>query len=101
MSVTYVSGNDLWSWPGIAERGIVLLPGESTQHQPDHADPDLCLARIGPPLMVLAVDAAAAQPSEDPLHHPAPSKVAAPLGATDHLLEPDLAPLGGDQPGEA
>ena len=58
--------------PRIAEGGLVLLAGKTSEHQLDHADLYLRLARGRRPLVLSAVDPATTQPGERPLHHPTP-----------------------------
>src|SRR5262249_8253805 len=58
--------------PRIAEGGLMLLTGQAPEHQADHADLDLGLARARLPLVVSAVDPASPQPGEGPFHDPAP-----------------------------
>src|SRR5262245_36462962 len=50
-------------------------------HEVDHADIDHGLTGLGQPLIVLAVDAAAAQPSEGPFCHPTLGQQHPALGA--------------------
>src|SRR3954447_16921893 len=50
----------------------MLLPGEPSEHQADHADLNLSFARTRLPLVIPAVNPASAQPSESPFHYPAP-----------------------------
>src|SRR5271157_4480633 len=50
----------------------MLLPGETPEHQTDHADLNLSFARTRLPLIFPAVDSATSQPGERPFHHPTP-----------------------------
>src|SRR5512135_1603970 len=72
-------------WARITEGGLVLLAGKPPEHQLDHADLHLRLARRGLPLVIPAVDPTTTQPGKCPLHHPTPldhSEALAPGGAT-------------------
>jgi len=66
-----MSGSALTSGPWVTERGLMLLTRQAPEHQPDHADLHLRLARPHVPLVVPAVDPASPQPRERPLHRPA------------------------------
>src|ERR687898_3494965 len=59
-------------WPEVAEWCGIPLPSEPSQHQSDHADLHLRPAGVRTPLVVPAVNPAAPQPGERPLHDPTP-----------------------------
>src|SRR5512135_3105204 len=87
------------SRPWIAERGSGLTSGEAPQHQPDHADLHLGLARLGFPLVVPAVDPAPAQPGERPFHDPTPLDHPEALAPRRPALDLDHVPaVLGDPP---
>src|SRR4051794_3096917 len=70
----------------------MLLPREPSKHQPDHADLQLGLARLGLPLVVPAVDPAATQPGERPFHDPTPLDHLEPFVPPRPALDLDYVP---------
>src|SRR4051794_3888622 len=66
----------------------MLYAGQPPEHQSDHADLDLGLARTRLSLVVPTVDPAPPQPGESPSHYPTPLdhlECLAPGRATHHL----------------
>ena len=59
-------------WSLVPKPIPVLRPGQPTEHQLNHADPDLRLAGISQVFIILAVNPAPTQPAEGSLHHPPP-----------------------------
>ena len=59
-------------WSLVPKPIPVLRPGQPTEHQLNHADPDLRLAGISQVFIILAVNPALTQPAEGSLHHPPP-----------------------------
>ena len=59
-------------WSLVPKPIPVLRPGQPTEHQLNHADPDLRLAGISQVFIILAVNPASTQPAEGSLHHPPP-----------------------------
>jgi len=77
----------------------VLLARESPQHQLDHADLHLGLARLRRSLVIPAVDPATPQPCKCPLHHPTPSDHPEPLGPRGAAADLDRIPTVLGDPG--
>ena len=59
-------------WSLVPKPIPVLRPGQPTEHQLNHADPDLRLAGISQVFIILAVNPAPTQPAEGSFHHPPP-----------------------------
>src|SRR5271157_3803782 len=59
-------------WSLVPKPIPVLRPGQPTEHQLNHADPDPRLAGISQVFIILAVNPAPTQPAEGSLHHPPP-----------------------------
>lgn len=59
-------------WSLVPKPIPVLRPGQPTEHQLNHADPDLRFAGISQVFIILAVNPAPTQPAEGSLHHPPP-----------------------------
>ena len=59
-------------WSLVPKPIPVLRPGQPTEHQLNHADPDLRLAGISQVFIIPAVNPAPTQPAEGSLHHPPP-----------------------------
>ena len=89
-------------WSLVPKPIPVLRPGQPTEHQLNHADPDLRLAGISQVFIILAVNPAPTQPAEGSLHHPPPRQQLRNVPETTSLFSRNMLsspPLGAKQGG--